>query len=458
MATRKAALLTLLVLLAMAALSSGEGVSAGGSSGAVAAGGAHSCAVTSTGGAKCWGANESGQLGDGTTTGRDRAVDVAGLSSGVDSVAGGLSFACALTTGGAAKCWGSNASGQLGDGSATDRSQPVAVSGLGSGVAAISAGWAHTCALLAGGAVKCWGDNTYGQLGDGTTTGSATPVDVTGLSEGATAIATGGYFTCARTTAGGVECWGDNTFGQVGDGTEEDRSSPTQVTGLTSGVAGIGAGGGGHACAIMSAGGAKCWGNNEFGQLGENRACPTPCTAPVDVQGLDEHVTAIAGGYLFSCALTSTGGVKCWGNNVFGQLGDNFTCGDLCGAPVNVAGLTSGATALTTGSRHACARTASGARCWGDNFHGELGDAGACGTRCGTAVDVRGLSPVTPGDVNCDRTTNSIDAALILQLGAGLVHSLACPEAADVNHDGRMNSIDAALILQYSAGLLHTLP
>jgi hypothetical protein len=135
-----------------------------------------------------------------------------------------------------------------------------------------------------------------------------------------------------------------------------------------------------------------------------------------------------------------------------------LACGQLCGSPTNVTGLSSGVTGIATGSRHACARTTTAARCWGDNSAGELGDAGACGTSCSAPVNVLGLSPTPTGDVNCDQSVNSIDAALVLQLGAGLVHSLACLEAADVNHDGRMNSIDAALILQYSAGLLHTLP
>jgi alpha-tubulin suppressor-like RCC1 family protein len=209
----------------------------------------------------------------------------------------------------------------------------------------------------------------------------------------------------------------------------------------------------------MAAGGAKCWGNNEFGQVGVSPGdCATPCSTPVDVVTLGDHLMAITGGYFFTCALTSGGAVKCWGYNGFGQLGDSLACGQLCASPVNVTGLSSGVTGIATGSRHACARTTTGARCWGDNSAGELGDVGACGTSCPAPVDVLGLSPSSSGDVNCDRSVNSIDAALVLQLGAGLVHSLACVDAADVDHDGRTNSIDAALILQYSAGLLHTLP
>ncbi len=457
----KLTLLGLVALLLLAVFSTGSAV-AGGNSGPVAAGGAHSCAVTSSGGAKCWGDNTYGQLGDGTTTGRTTPVDVTGLTSGVESITGGLSFTCAVTTAGAAKCWGRNTDGQLGDGTQIDRSQPVQVSGLEGGVAGISAGSGHVCALLLDGAVVCWGSNAYGQLGDGTNTRSNTPVDVT-LPEGATEIAAGPLFTCARTTPGGVKCWGDNTYGQLGDGTSDDRNSPVQVVGLTSGVSSVGAGGEpsfGHACATLAAGGAKCWGNNEYGQLGDDRGChsPTICSTPVAVLDLTGAVTAISGGNLFTCARTDAGAVKCWGRNEFGQLGDNMACGGLCGSPVDVIGLTSGATGVATGSRHACASTAGGVRCWGDNSDGELGDAGACGTSCSTPVNVVGLSGGTTGDVNCDRSVNSIDAALVLQLGAGLVSSLACGSAADANHDGRVNSIDAALILQYSAGILPSLP
>jgi alpha-tubulin suppressor-like RCC1 family protein len=313
---------------------------------------------------------------------------------------------------------------------------------------------------MVSGAVKCWGNNSFGQLGIGNMGHTDGAVDVN-LPEGASAIAAGGYFTCALTATGGVKCWGDNTFGQVGDGTEEARSLPTQVSGLTSGVSGLGLGGGasaGHACALMASGGAKCWGNNEYGQLGVNpHDCPTPCATPADVVNLGEHLMAVSGGYFFTCAVTDGGAAKCWGRNEFGQLGDEFACGPLCYGPVDVLGLSSGVAGIATGSTHACARLAAGVRCWGDNFDGQLGDGGQCGATCPSPMDVVGLLSAT-GDVNCDHGVNSIDAALVLQLGAGLLSSLTCGAAADTNHDGHVNSIDAALILQFSAGLLNSLP
>ena len=209
----------------------------------VAAGGLHSCALTAAGGVKCWGDNSFGELGDGTTTKRLTPVAVVGLSSGVVAIAAGGAHTCALTIGGAVKCWGFNAYGQLGDGTTRTRLTPVDVVGLSSGVSAIAVGGdysaGHTCALTSNGAMKCWGSNEWGQLGDGTTVFQRSrPGGVVGLSSGVVAIATGENHSCALTAGRGVKCWGQNFLRQLGDGTTTTRYTPVSVVGLSSGVSG----------------------------------------------------------------------------------------------------------------------------------------------------------------------------------------------------------------------------
>jgi alpha-tubulin suppressor-like RCC1 family protein len=168
--------------------------------------------------------------------------------TGASLISGGGAHTCAVLAGGAARCWGSNSTGQLGDNSTTDRLIPVAVTGLASGVSAIAAGGQHTCAVVGGG-VKCWGANSSGQLGDGTTTRRLTPVDVSGLTSGVTAISAGAAHTCALTTGGGVKCWGFNSNGQLGDNSTSNRPTPVNVAGLSSGVTSIAAGYF-HTCAV----------------------------------------------------------------------------------------------------------------------------------------------------------------------------------------------------------------
>src|SRR3954470_2717076 len=217
------------------------------------------------------------------------------------AVATGAVQSCVITTENGAKCWGGNTDGELGDGTQTNRSVPVDVVGLDTGVEAITAGEDNTCALLVGGTVKCWGWNMYGQVGDGTTTTRLTPVDVTGLT-GVVAIAAGGNHTCAGTDAGGVKCWGSNQSGQLGDGTTTDRHTPVDVVGQ-GGVSLITAGHS-HTCSV-NVSQAWCWGGNSHGQLGDGTT--TQRLVPVEVVGLDNGVTAMAGGIGHTCAVTSTG-------------------------------------------------------------------------------------------------------------------------------------------------------
>jgi alpha-tubulin suppressor-like RCC1 family protein len=336
----------------------------------VAAGFDFTCALTTSGGVKCWGVGHDGQLGDGTTQARSLPGDVTGLT-GVVAIAAGYQHACAITVSGV-KCWGANDRGQLGDGTTTNRTAPVDAFGLGSGVAALSldrfSTSRHACALTTDGGVKCWGANDQGEIGDGTTITRTLPVDVRGLPGRATAIATGLNHSCALMADGRVACWGRGAM--LGNDTFENSLTPVEVAGL-SGVTGIAAGLQ-HTCVLMR-GGVKCWGANFHGELGDGtqRSHDTP----MDVSGLTSGVVAIAAGTSYTCALTEGGGLKCWGENRQGQLGDGTT--DDRATPVDVQDLGSGVVAIGAASWHTCAVTDQGAvKCWGYNSLGQLGNAG----------------------------------------------------------------------------------
>jgi alpha-tubulin suppressor-like RCC1 family protein len=367
----------------------GSGLAAGATATAAAAGQRHTCAVTSDGAVVCWGWNVYGGLGDGTTTDRLTPVPVVGLTSGAVAVTAGDYHACALTSGGAVQCWGGNQFGQLGDGTTTNRLTPVTVSGLTTGVVAVTAGDYHTCARTSGGAVQCWGANFNGRLGDGTTVDHPTPVAVNGLTSGVVTVAAGAHHTCAVASGGAAWCWGANFNGQLGDGTTIDAPTPVAVSGLTSGVAAV-APGLYHSCAVTIAGAVRCWGNNANGQLGEGSALPAFRTTPVPVAGLGSSVVAVTAGEMHTCASTSAGAVFCWGGNNLGQLGDGTTTGRL--APTPVTGLGSAVAGIAAGWWHTCALTTGGrVLCWGYNGNGGLGDGTT--TDRHSPVTVTGLGP-----------------------------------------------------------------
>lgn len=336
----------------------------------IAPGGDHTCALTVDGGVKCWGANDWGQLGDGTLIDKNLPIDVIGLSTGVISISAGDDHTCAVTSSNAVKCWGGNYLGQLGDGTTTKQSTPVDVVDLSSGVSAISLGLYHSCALTVSGGVKCWGSNNYGQLGDGTTSQKNTPVEVVGLSSGISDISSGGSHTCVKTTSGGGKCWGSNDYGQLGDATFSQRNTPVDVIGISEGISEITTGQN-HTCAVTQNGEGKCWGWNSYGQLGDGSTFDSEI--PVNVVGLQSGVSAIVGSRLSTCALTGAGGVKCWGRNDTGQVGDG-TMFDR-NVPVDVVGLSSGMIKISAGSYHICVLSSSGKmKCWGRNFYSQLGD------------------------------------------------------------------------------------
>ncbi len=283
----------------------------------LAAGGTFSCAVVQ-GAAMCWGANDSYQLGNGFTAASQTPSPVAGMASAVDSVAAGANFACALS-GDAVKCWGAGTAGQTGDGTGASAKTPVQALGLASAVTAVVAGDNHACAVLASGALKCWGSNASGQVGDGSGTGPVkAPSLVTGLASGVLAAAAGSAHTCALLTGGGVKCWGDNASGQLGDLSTSAKATPAQVFGLTSGAVAVAAGGA-TSCALLAGGAVKCWGANTYGQLGTGDTVKKniPTAGP-----LLEGIATISVGGNHACALLASGVIQCWGAGGLYQIGD----------------------------------------------------------------------------------------------------------------------------------------
>jgi alpha-tubulin suppressor-like RCC1 family protein len=281
-------------------------------------------------------------------------------------VTAGPGHTCAVL-GAKTACWGLDREGELGDNATMNRAAAAAVFGLGAGVSAISAGRQHTCAVEDG-AVKCWGDNAKGQLGVSTPARSLVPLRVT-FDSTATAVATANESTCALMTGGSVQCWGANESGQLGNDLPSTTPSaaPVQVSGLVAGATAIAAGES-HVCAVVN-GGVRCWGWNHFGQLGDDTITDRP--APIVVAGLSE-VVAVATGAQYTCALTKSGRVMCWGKNDTGQLGDGTTT--MSRTPVQVSGLASGVKAIAAGKEHTCALTADGVHCWGQNLSGQLGN------------------------------------------------------------------------------------
>lgn len=335
----------------------------------VSSGNYHTCAIEPAGTVRCWGQNEFGQLGNGTTATTTPTSAVTGLTNAV-ALAASTYHTCALQAAGTVRCWGDNSSGQLGNGTITfvAPTATVQVTGLTDAVA-LSGGGTHACALKSNGSVACWGYNYAGQLGiNTTTTASPSPALVGGLGN-TIAIAAGNAFTCALQATGKVMCWGENRFGELGNGTVGSSSStPTEVVGLNNAIT-LSAGGF-HACAILANGSVRCWGYNGAGTLGNGTTLAS--TATTAVSSITNAI-AVAGGYAHTCALLPSGSVSCWGSNKFGGVGNHTTVTSVV-TPSPVSGMTD-AIAISSGNSHTCALRASGAiSCWGLNSYGQLGD------------------------------------------------------------------------------------
>ncbi|MDF1795138.1 MAG: hypothetical protein P1U63_01240 [Coxiellaceae bacterium] len=286
----------------------------------IASGYEHSCVLLDSGSVKCFGHNHHGQLGNGTTTDSKIPETPTGLSNNIIDISSGRHSTCTLSKTGTVKCWGENAHGQLGDGTTIERHVPTAVIGLGSNVKSLHAGGEHTCALLTDGRITCWGENRDGQLGNNSTTSSYTPVlvqNIGGQFPKAITLSAGGAHSCALLATGAVKCWGLNHAGQIGDNTLFNRTIPTAVIGLSSGVTKI-TSGIFHSCAIQN-GKAKCWGQNRDGEIGIAQTSDI-VAVPTNVRLLSSNVTDIQAHDRHTCAIDS-GVTKCWGDNVYGQIG-----------------------------------------------------------------------------------------------------------------------------------------
>jgi alpha-tubulin suppressor-like RCC1 family protein len=352
----------------------------------------HTCARKNDGKVRCWGENGAGQIGDGVPFDAGPRANVlkpqvvVGIDDAVD-VAAGVSHACAIKKGGAVVCWGINFFGQLGDGTTQRSSSPVAVAGISSAVA-LAAGTSFTCALLADGTVSCWGANYSGQLGDGTKVDRPTAGPVQQLA-GAVAIAAAEHHACAVVASGAVKCWGKNEDGQLGTGSTDESLLPTSLASLASlGAAAQVVAASRFTCARLRSGQVSCWGANNLGQLGTGSPNATPNPSPAFTAVSD--AVSIWAGYDHACAARTSGEVVCWGAAGYGQVGSGSVPEDASiPRPTAVVGL-SGGLAVATGGDHSCATTDTGAVfCWGANTVGQLGNGGMA--RAYAAVPVTGF-------------------------------------------------------------------
>jgi alpha-tubulin suppressor-like RCC1 family protein len=351
------------------------------------------CAVQTTGAVRCWGDNSVGELGDGTTTSSSVAMAVTGITKADGIASDGKNSFCTVLTTGVMDCWGENTSGELGNGTTTSSSVPVTVTGITNAISVTSDGEGSYCAVLASGSIACWGSNMSGQLGDGTMTGSSVPVAVTGITNASTVTSDGGGSYCAVLATGIVSCWGANDFGQLGDGSTASSSVPT-ATGITDAVT-VSSDTDSSFCAVLTTGAVECWGANFAGELGDGTTMRS--TVPVAVTGITTAVSIADDGAESYCAVLSTGAVACWGLNSFGELGDATTTNS--DVPVAVLDITNAASITSDGDDSFCALLTSGSiDCWGANFSGELGNGSSSASSTPVAVsDITTATDVSGG-------------------------------------------------------------
>jgi alpha-tubulin suppressor-like RCC1 family protein len=351
----------------------------------LAAGARHSCVVDSAHTVWCWGANDLGQLGNGTRAASAKPLQVPGLQN-VTAITAGGDHSCALLDDGSIQCWGAGVLGQLGQGRFADSLDPVAVQGLTTAAVSVAAGRTHTCAITDDGKVRCWGSNASGQLSRATTgvdavAASRLPLLIPGLGGNAAVLGAGGDHTCAARVPGTPRCWGANAQGQLGNGAASATGTALDVQGLSGSVVALAAGST-HSCAILDTGNLFCWGSNTLGELGTGTASTAPSLVAVPATSLTgRDYTALSLGDRFTCALAplrvqQVGTAECWGQNTHGELGQDSTAVVSSAAPLEVR--TIGLfdfVAIGSGDNHTCAIDGSDRiRCWGVNADGQLGN------------------------------------------------------------------------------------
>lgn len=352
---------------------------------------------------KSWGENSSGKLGNGSQTKSFTPVNVSnstGMASTITSVASGQTHACAISMGDL-YCWGSNSYGQLGVSTPSYSSTPMKVSNLAS-VVAVAVGYEHTCAIVFGGDLYCWGRNNYGQvgLGNNTTATYSSPQKVTSLTN-VVAVTSKGSHTCAVNASGDAYCWGNGGYGVLGGGSISSSYAPTavnlqgiKVISISSNLT--------NTCVVLASGAIKCWGKNDIGQTGY-----TPIgnnnTSPASNYGVTAGATAIAVGMNSSCAIVN-GGVKCWGDNSFGQLGDGTITNASSGTSISISALYSGVTEIAAGEGHFCAVKNGLTYCWGKNDFGQIGNGSIAGGPSPQTVTFAGVSTPNPTSVTASKT------------------------------------------------------
>ena len=299
----------------------------------ISAGFFHSLGVTDAGIAYAWGWNDRGQLGDGTTTNRSSPVTVVGDITNWSSVSAGSRHSLGVTDAGIAYAWGLNNNGQLGDSTTADKSSPVTVVGDITNWSLIAAGWYHSIGVTDAGVAYAWGRNDYGELGDNTTVDKSSPVTVVGGITNWSLVSAGSYHSLGVTDAGVAYAWGRNNYGQLGDDTTAGRSSPVTVVGDITNCSLVSAGYD-YSIGVTDAGIAYAWGRNQFGNLGDNTTVSK--SSPITVVGDITNWSLVVAGYSRSLGVTDTGVAYAWGRNDFGQLGDDTTDGRS--SPVTVVG------------------------------------------------------------------------------------------------------------------------